>query len=173
MEKLCKQCGIVKSDLDFFKCKSKSDGLQTCCKICSKKYWRKMQEETPELLSAKRKKWNLANRWCRALWTSRSTAKIRGYVPCTATPEQLRDSYTGNCFVCGVPEEECKTLLSADHNHETGEFRCWLCKDCNHGIGLLKDNPDVLERAALYVRQHEAVNESETTKVSMENENTF
>lgn len=39
-----------------------------------------------------------------------------------------------------------------DHNHLTGNGRGWLCPDCNSGIGLLGDNPRLLEAAAQYLR---------------------
>ena len=41
--------------------------------------------------------------------------------------------------------------VSVDHNHDTGKVRGILCNTCNRGIGLLKDNPAVLTRAAQYV----------------------
>jgi hypothetical protein len=30
--------------------------------------------------------------------------------------------------------------LACDHDHQTGEFRGWLCKNCNTGLGLLGDS---------------------------------
>jgi hypothetical protein len=30
--------------------------------------------------------------------------------------------------------------LACDHDHQTGEFRGWLCKNCNIGLGLLGDD---------------------------------
>ena len=46
--------------------------------------------------------------------------------------------------------------LSVDHNHITGALRGLLCNDCNRGIGQLKDDPILLERAAKYLRNYEA-----------------
>ena len=40
-----------------------------------------------------------------------------------------------------------------DHNHETGEFRGWLCHDCNRGLGGFKDNIEFLERAIKYSKK--------------------
>jgi hypothetical protein len=41
--------------------------------------------------------------------------------------------------------------LHLDHDHETGDFRGWLCTKCNTGIGLLGDSVKGLERAVNYL----------------------
>lgn len=41
-----------------------------------------------------------------------------------------------------------------DHDHKTGKFRAVLCHQCNTGLGMYKDNPDLLRRAALYLELH-------------------
>lgn len=33
--------------------------------------------------------------------------------------------------------------LCLDHNHNTNEFRGWICRECNIGLGLLGDCVDV------------------------------
>lgn len=38
-----------------------------------------------------------------------------------------------------------------DHCHATGRFRGWLCQKCNHALGLLDDNPDLLRSLASYL----------------------
>lgn len=40
--------------------------------------------------------------------------------------------------------------LVIDHDHETGEFRGWLCYKCNAGIGLLGDSATGIELARRY-----------------------
>jgi hypothetical protein len=39
-----------------------------------------------------------------------------------------------------------------DHDHRTGAVRGLLCNSCNGAIGLLKDDPDIIVRAAEYLR---------------------
>ena len=41
--------------------------------------------------------------------------------------------------------------LAVDHDHETGEFRGWLCNACNTGLGLLGDKKENLESAVKYL----------------------
>ena len=53
----------------------------------------------------------------------------------------------GNCPICDSYTE--KWVL--DHCHETLTFRGYICRDCNAGIGLLKDNADILKNALYYL----------------------
>jgi len=41
--------------------------------------------------------------------------------------------------------------LCIDHDHVTGQFRGWLCQNCNRGIGMLDDNRDGLLEAVDYL----------------------
>lgn len=38
-----------------------------------------------------------------------------------------------------------------DHNHDTGEFRGWLCQGCNKALGFLRDNPAYIRALEGYV----------------------
>ncbi len=65
----------------------------------------------------------------------------------------------GICAICGNPEIEERAgevkALSIDHCHETKIIRGLLCRKCNSGLGMFKDNPETLEKAAQYVRIHQ------------------
>lgn len=39
-----------------------------------------------------------------------------------------------------------------DHSHVTGEHRGWLCSDCNLALGLVYDDPKILESAIEYLK---------------------
>lgn len=56
----------------------------------------------------------------------------------------------GKCAICGCPPPE-KKRLCIDHDHKSGEVRSLLCGQCNTGIGLMRDSPDILRRAADYL----------------------
>jgi hypothetical protein len=53
------------------------------------------------------------------------------------------------CESCAQPPNG-HGRLHLDHDHETGEFRGWLCSKCNTGIGLLGDTRSGLLAALKY-----------------------
>ena len=57
------------------------------------------------------------------------------------------------CKLCGTTNPEGRGAWHVDHNHETGVVRGLLCHSCNTGIGHLKDDPDLLTKAALYIKK--------------------
>lgn len=44
-----------------------------------------------------------------------------------------------------------------DHCHKSNKIRGLLCNTCNSGIGLLKDNPKILRKAAQYIERNKNV----------------
>ena len=55
---------------------------------------------------------------------------------------------TQKCGCCGRIDK-----LFLDHDHSTKEFRGWICRNCNSGIGLLGDCPDGLRQALAYLER--------------------
>lgn len=63
-------------------------------------------------------------------------------------------SQDGKCAICDVdmmPKGRTPTSVAVDHNHVNGAVRGLLCRVCNVGIGYLRDDPDLLVRAAEYL----------------------
>ena len=62
----------------------------------------------------------------------------------------------GTCAICksSSPGRAGVRYFSVDHCHDTGKIRDLLCARCNTGIGLLQDNPEILDIAAKYLRRH-------------------
>ena len=65
--------------------------------------------------------------------------------------EALLEAQGHTCAICLDPLVRGKHL-HVDHDHETGEVRGLLCHGCNTSLGGFKEDPDVLERAAAYLR---------------------
>lgn len=124
----CTKCGIEKHDSEFYHTsyvrKDGTRGRHTSCKDCDR-----------------------VNRYRDRF----RYALSRGRHNCNATAPQIEACFTGKCDICGVPEVECNTKLHMDHDHETGDFRGWICGKCNKGIGLLGDSPEGLQRALEYL----------------------
>tara|TARA_R100001086_G_scaffold244692_1_gene174766 strand:- start:493 stop:747 length:255 start_codon:yes stop_codon:yes gene_type:complete len=65
----------------------------------------------------------------------------------------LRDQ-RGKCAICGKPEcEEKHSVLHVDHCHTTGDVRGLLCRNCNHVLGLMKDDAALLAAAIAYLER--------------------
>ncbi|TQS20995.1 endonuclease VII domain-containing protein [Microbispora sp. KK1-11] len=92
---------------------------------------------------------------CRAV-TSRKTNLRKLY---GITPEEFNamlEEQGSRCKICSREigaEEEHLDQAVVDHDHVTGIVRGLLCHRCNQGIGLLQDDPDIISRAAEYVRR--------------------
>jgi hypothetical protein len=65
------------------------------------------------------------------------------------TYQQMSEQQGHVCAICS--EKPHDGILRVDHNQGTGEIRGLLCDTCNRGIGLLKDNTDVLRSAVDYL----------------------
>lgn len=74
-------------------------------------------------------------------------AKKKGHAPCNADADSLIKVFTGKCFLC----KRQNTALVIDHDHVTGEFRGWICGNCNSGLGFFKDNVEHLRQAVTYL----------------------
>lgn len=71
--------------------------------------------------------------------------KRKGFVLCIDPPSAPED---GLCKLCGKHDAH----LNMDHDHATGAFRGYLCRNCNMGLGKLGDTIEGLERALTYLR---------------------
>lgn len=67
--------------------------------------------------------------------------------------EHMAQAQNGACLLCGdLPNVRDKSL-AVDHCHKTKKIRGLLCRGCNVGIGNLKDDPILLDKAAAYIRK--------------------
>lgn len=62
----------------------------------------------------------------------------------------------GKCACCDkliTFEGRKPNTAHVDHDHKTGVVRGLLCAHCNKGLGLFKDDPVALEKAAKYIKR--------------------
>lgn len=72
--------------------------------------------------------------------------------------DAMLESQGGVCLICAeAPEGK---PLFVDHCHFTGAVRGLLCTRCNTGVGMFRDNPDLMLAAAAYVLQQANVLEA-------------
>lgn len=133
-----KYCSGCKDDLlveDFHKNAAQKDGLNHWCKECVKGYWKGRQRNNPITVYAL------------------SLKKLYGIT--VKDYERMLAEQDGLCAICLTTPDQQKRrkYLCVDHDHETGEVRGLLCGPCNSAIGLLKDNPLMLQSALNYLQK--------------------
>ena len=62
---------------------------------------------------------------------------------------QMCDAQDNRCVIC---QEVPRGRLCVDHCHASGKFRGLICSTCNIGLGMFKNDPYLLRRAAGYLR---------------------
>ena len=65
--------------------------------------------------------------------------------------ELLWDAQCGRCAGCRDILETGHQGFCVDHDHVTGRVRGLLCTPCNKGMGILRDDPQLLRRLADYL----------------------
>lgn len=70
--------------------------------------------------------------------------------------ELLCELQNNVCAICKQEQNDKRgTRLAVDHCHETKRIRGLLCNRCNRGIGMLKENKNVIMSAYNYVKRNE------------------
>lgn len=141
--KRCTKCGQEKPFDDFYQDKNRKDGYRFECKTCT----------------------NEANKnWWQANKERHRLAGWRYHLKRTfgITSEQyniILVAQNGKCAICGQAETSTRKgklkRLAVDHDRKTKKIRALLCVNCNTGIGSLQHDPNLLEKAAAYVRRHQ------------------
>lgn len=139
--KQCVKCKESKPLVAFSKRTSNPDGKRSRCKECEsldqKENKKKRLKEDYAGTRAKERKDNLKRMFNMSIETYEEKLKKQNSV----------------CVICN---KECKSgkRLAVDHNHVTGKIRDLLCGNCNGGLGKFQDNPELLNKAADYLRKH-------------------
>lgn len=145
-EKACTKCGQTKPLTDFYYSANgkaaKNKIYKSACKECVKEGARRWARENPEHHARTRYAYELA----------------RTYGITIEEYEALVAKNGGGCAICGAAETKVHASgtvfrFSVDHCHETGKIRGILCMTCNRAIGMMKDNPQLLRKAAEYLER--------------------
>lgn len=134
--------------------------------------WRKPRVLTPDEVEAKRRariaynvEYRAKNREALRAWEHRyrlsNRERVREYYLkqygiTRADFDALLASQGSVCGICGQNWSGTTTKdWHVDHCHETGYVRGVLCHHCNIALGHFDDRPELLERAASYLRKAE------------------
>lgn len=137
--KHCPRCGEDKPRSDFFRDKSRKDGLRHICKPCATSMNRRWRKEHCDFGGYNRN----------------SQLKLKFGIT-LEDYKRMHEAQQGRCAVCGNEERELGRTrkvkqLAVDHCHKTGAVRALLCGPCNRSIGMMNDDPALLRLAAAYV----------------------
>lgn len=135
--KKCSKCQLNKPFEFFDNNKAKTDGKATECKECRK--IKKKEELEKDYLGTRLKE------------RSNNLKRMFGM-----SLEQYDNKLQKQEGVCAICKGLCKSgkRLAVDHNHTTGKIRDLLCGNCNGGLGKFQDNPELLLKAAEYLKEH-------------------
>lgn len=149
-EKRCRTCGEVKPltpefwPRDF----NQPDGFQGWCKVCKQIAGRAEYAKYPEKY--------------------RERQMIAKFGMTSADYDRMLAEQGGGCAICGRSDSKSKLdpdnpakhrsilKLHIDHDYNTGQVRGLLCGTCNRGLGSFHDDIEMLEKAAIYLREHAA-----------------
>lgn len=146
--KACSRCGVVKPLTSFNRNAKSAGGYLRDCKDCRK--------EVRSLPANRARDRDSLNRW-RANNKERASllywrAKLKGYGLTVEEYYAILREQNGCCAICGGNNPK-QHRLAVDHDHVTGRVRGLLCHSCNSGMGKLRDSPDLLRAAILYLER--------------------
>lgn len=140
--KTCKDCGEEKPLTDFYPRRSRSSPDPYCrpCRLGRNT----LSRQKPESIEKRR----AYDRAYHAEHGDRKLAKRYGIDP--AVLVEFRRTHSA-CAICGSTEN-----LHVDHDHDTNEIRDVLCHHCNTGLGLFREDPEIIRAAIDYLEAWDA-----------------
>lgn len=142
----CSSCEYPQSEIEF----SPSRRLRKypTCRKCETSASRLYRAANPDKQSDMRRRYRL--RTPDQQRHSHRKQVLRRYGLSVERYESLLKGCNGLCEICSMSQTAIN--LAVDHDHITGVVRGLLCGNCNRAIGIFQDSPELLERAAAYLR---------------------
>lgn len=168
MSKICCKCKIPKELNDFHKWKNSKDGHAVTCKqCCAIAHQLRYQKADKEQRKLKNKEYYQTNKEriltqgkqyrdsTKGTKSSRKQHFKQRYNIGLEVVDELLLDCDYRCEICGDHKDDTpKQVLCVDHDHHTGKIRGMLCFNCNTGIGQLKDDTDIIQRALNYLHYY-------------------
>lgn len=165
--KRCNTCGIEKDLNEFYRQAGMRDGHRNNCKRCHLEAHRRWYQKNGDYEKSRVATWrqNNAGRVNDTRRARRSSdggrSKLRDreghlrrkYGLTSNIFEALVLAQLGKCAVCGANEG---MELHVDHDHRTNKVRGLLCGKCNKAIGLLNDDPNLMNAAKEFLERSAA-----------------
>ena len=130
----CMTCGKEKLATDFYVRNKVSMVRHSSCKECDKLRVKKRHQDNPE--------------------RTRNNDLKRNYGITLQEHQQMFEEQKGVCAICKGEGDGKWKKLCVDHDHETGNVRQLLCRNCNMMLGQAGDNINLLEEMIKYLKKH-------------------
>jgi hypothetical protein len=125
--KLCSHCKIEKDLSEYYRNPSSKDGLRYVCKPCARKQYKEYYPTR-----------------------GRDSQLKRTYGITLSQRNELIEQQEGKCKICKVELAGGKHT-HIDHDHNTGRIRGILCNHCNVGIGMFKNDKELVHKIIEYL----------------------
>ena len=174
--KTCSKCCIEKPRSEFAKRKASLDGLQPSCKACKKSEYANWYASNSDVSKKASVSWATKNhkrvRANTVKWRSENSERVKRNMDAwrKANPEkakshrlknkfsitleyfnELLEAQNYRCKICNTDVPRGRGNFHIDHDHLTGKVRGLLCNCCNVGLGMFKDDEEILLKAAAYL----------------------
>lgn len=126
---LCETCGSI----------TERDARNRCRPCCAR-----VERDRAFTRAWRKRAWRAANPD-----KQRAEDRRKNYGLDAAGFDALFAAQHGVCLICRVSD-----ATSVDHCHATGRIRGILCRACNAGLGLLRDDPALVRAAAAYLERN-------------------
>lgn len=151
----------------------------SCRKVSSAKWYKRNPERLTKKSAAWFRKHPGKRKQCDDRWRKKNTSRVKQsgvkwrkenkgkmlnyyylkkYGIDRATYDRMFSEQSGVCYVCHQPESrkihKKISRLSVDHCHETGAVRKLLCARCNHVLGHIHEDAQLLRKLADYLDEH-------------------
>ena len=141
--KFCRKCGDSLTSDNWFPSSMRSYNYE--CKVCAVKRNSLNRKKRGEEYLEKRRAYGKTR-----VRKNRCANLQRTYGITAEEWDRLFESQGSCCKICKTKDKP-KSGWHTDHCHEEGFIRGILCHSCNTGIGKLKDDVMLLERAIKYI----------------------
>lgn len=142
-KKNCSKCGEFKSLEEFgaYKTGPQAGIRYSVCRLCKREQGRIWRQDKKKVRNS----------------------SLKHYYGITLEEyEDLLRQQGGVCAIC--QEASSRVSFDVDHCHNSLQIRGLLCPNCNKALGLLKDDPHILQRAISYLKKEEICHDEKVSE---------
>ena len=164
----CRVCGVELTDENWYLCNKKKHVYicRSCAKQQGKQYYKthkkkkrqygKQYRETHKEEIKQRNKRYLKTHGEEIRKRDKLRSRIKKYGITIKQELEMLEKQENKCAICGKKLSNL-TEANIDHDHSTGKVRGLLCNNCNTAIGMLRETPELFDKAKEYILKHKEI----------------